>query len=84
MGCGYFMITRLSLAANPEKSAGAGAVATIEVLPSSDFRKEISPGSSYDYKYPKSLPPSFIVLKLMNSCSCTLIAPTCAYVCVMM
>ena len=35
-----FMIARLSLAANPEKSAGVGAVATIEVLPSSDFRKQ--------------------------------------------
>ena len=36
------MIACLSLAANPEKSAGAGAVATIEVLPSSDFRKQTS------------------------------------------
>ena len=42
MGCGYFMISHLSLAANPEKSAGEGAVATIEVLPSSDFRKQTS------------------------------------------
>jgi len=40
--------------------------------------------SEYDYKYPKSLPPSCMGVKLMNSCSCTLIAPTRAYVCVMM
>ena len=40
MGGGYFMMACLFLAANPEKSADAGAVATIEVLPSSDFRKQ--------------------------------------------
>ena len=32
----------MSLAANPENSTGGGTVATIEVLPSSDFHKQIS------------------------------------------
>ena len=64
----------LSLAAKPENSTGGGTVATIEVLPSSDFRKQISliyARKSYDYKCPKSLPPSCMGMKLMNSCSYT-------------
>ena len=54
-GVWLFYDLTLSLAANPEKSASAGAVATIEVLPSSDFRKEISP-SEYVALYPGSSP----------------------------